>query len=131
MASTGIPVRSKSPRGTFCSIRIKAPVFTEPIFSAAFTISSTVRCAALSSVSSELLAKAVKNFPLPSCSSAFRSSGWNTTITAMMPTEMVLERIQRIVFSFKSMATAARAKITRIPLNSTHARVSLIQNMIL
>ena len=100
-----------------------------PIFAAAFTISSTVLWFALSSATSLLRTKELMNFPLPSCSSAFLSSGWNTTMTAMIPTEMVLERMNRMVFSLSSVATAASAKITRIPLNSTHALVSLIQKI--
>ena len=98
----------------------------------AFTISSSDRAESLPSSSfseeNKSSEKAENSLPLPSCSNAFRSSGWNTTTTAMIPTEMVLDKIHTNVFSFKSSATAQMIKIIIRPLNSTQARVRRIQS---
>ncbi len=131
--STSIPVLSYSVRLWFCSITIRAPVFTLPISTHAFAISLIVLSENLPS--GELLPSSkgrivVKIFFLPSSSMALRSSGCKITTTAVATTLKVFCTIQIIVFISKYAAISMNATITKNPLRTDHAFVFLIHTRI-
>ena len=84
----GIPVRSYSLRITCFSITISAPVFVSDISRQAVTIGTTLVCTVSSPVEKMRVMKLKCFWRIPITCRNRRSSGWNTMISAMAPTEI-------------------------------------------
>ena len=117
-----VPVSVMSFRPICCSITISAPTRRRLRVSRQLVISRTT--ASFSSRSAP--GEAVRSAPLPICSSALRSSGWNKITSTTAPLLTTFSSTQfRAVSPSRSLTQAATISMTR-PFSTALARVSRV-----
>ena len=114
-----MPVSILSSSPTALSNTIRAPTFLCPIMTAALATASIMSFSSASSSSTRLRNRR----PRPICSSARRSSGWNTTGKATIIIVMAFSNIQLMTCRFSHLLTITSAASTISPLTNAAALV--------